>query len=139
VLYAVVCYSPSQGCNTGSNPVGSAISKQKAGASSTFCFDSPYEIRTCAGDQPAWVRQIDRPGDLNAGGLADSGPEGARREAPSNPVGSAIKSSSYAKSDNAVRKTLSRFVGLLSAKTPDRPQPNSRYGCFDCLQSSGSN
>jgi hypothetical protein len=65
----------------GSNPIGSAISKQRTGASSALCFDLPCEMRTCAGDQPARVRQIDRPGDLNAGGFADGGPGGARPKA----------------------------------------------------------
>jgi len=35
----------------------------------------PYEIRT-RGRERTWVRQIDRPVDLNAGGLADGGPGG---------------------------------------------------------------
>ena len=63
----------------GSNPIGSAISKEKAGASPAFSFDPPDGMRTPA--LRARVRQIDRPGDLNAGGLADGGPEGARPKA----------------------------------------------------------
>ena len=93
----------------GSNPIGSAKSKEKAGASPAFSFDPPYGMRTpalCAG-----VRQIDRPGDLNAGGLATAAPEGRGRR-PSNPIGSANKNNSLGLFANNPKPTLQLNYGL---------------------------
>jgi hypothetical protein len=60
---------------------------------------------------------------LHAGGLADGGPEGARRAAPSNLVGSAISTSApAATAERDSNQQVTWFGGSIS-----NPDKNSRH------------